>query len=493
MLQNREFTGSLRAFNVANRQFYKKFFVLFLALLCGRVFAQTDYYFIVEKSAASILAPPVLQTLITSLVTEEDTVSAISYDDKAVFLFAPLPGNIPGLPKIAAGKLLEKPVKTAVTYAGLAAALDLADEQALAYERADVPKKLIIITCAIPRSPPTPPRNFRRPVNFSEIFYLALDTELDQLIVSIADPGFSWAVDSTLTSAAEPDTGVLTLEDGLMACIGSVIPNDGMVNPRKGSDSFSLGDPFHQIHRGVVLAKNTAPEDAVIFKDNKPVSGVNTNRLGDYSIIDFYGTGSGEFTVANGEMLFAAGWQQISPFVYIAGAGVIAALALLVLVLLVAVARRIKIENKPVWKAVVEYKGVAGRFTAEIAKKKAKSDEYFGSGVTIKMLLSDMRVSDTVDSSTVNDMYPRILYDKHNNKWFIEYKPVSAAEVQLPKNNAGFAGIDPFKTSQPANAGMPSAKKPPAGKVEIKPIKGSFEITHIFVEENIRLFLKEVQ
>jgi hypothetical protein len=135
--------------------------MLFLILLGGYIYAQTDYYFLVENPSPSTLEIPVFQTLISALVTDHDTVGAVSYADSPSFLFAPLPGNTPGLPGMAAGKLLANPLRSPITAAGFAAALDLADAQSLAYERPAAPRKLIIITTAGSMNvPPPPPPKF---------------------------------------------------------------------------------------------------------------------------------------------------------------------------------------------------------------------------------------------------------------------------------------------------------------------------------------------
>jgi hypothetical protein len=472
-----------------NSNKFVAFFSFLVALfLSGPLYGQTDYWFVVEKTAQKNAAA--FQYLVSALASGNDTAAAVGYGVSASLLFAPQPGNTPNLGALAAAKLVSETVKP-ISAAGLEQAIALADEQAAAYDRS-ANRTLIIITTAATSGKTQSPA----PVNFGSILYLALDAELDPDIEAIAKPGNVWQITSTLTEAEAEAAGVYTLAGGLYNSTKKLAPAYKRIPVNADSVSFSLGNFVRQLifqnRRTLILAANTAPGDVEILKEGKRLTAANRNRREAYTIVYFDNTSSGDFRLENGEIILAAGWQRISPLVYIAGLGLVIAAVVFVFILLGILAKFAAIRKKPVWKAVVEHKGIAGRFTAEIAQE-SKGDESFGSGVTIKTLLSDMRVSDTVDGSTVNDAYPRILYDKENKKWFIEYKlsPVSTG-IQLPKNGAGFAGIDPFKASQPASAGTPPAKKVPAGKVEIKPVKGSFEATYIFVDEDVHFLLKEI-
>ena len=86
--------------------------VLFL-VFGGPLFAQTDYFFVLEKPAPQSVSTTVFQVLVSALVTDNDTAGAVSCGDNASLLFAPLSGGTPNLAELAAAKLHSDPLKGA--------------------------------------------------------------------------------------------------------------------------------------------------------------------------------------------------------------------------------------------------------------------------------------------------------------------------------------------------------------------------------------------
>jgi hypothetical protein len=460
--------------------------LFFILVFTGNIYAQTDYCFIIEKPSSKNII--LFQFLVTALSSGNDTVSAIAYGESVSVLFTPLPANTPNLGVLAADKLVSEAEKT-VTPKAFAEALALADSQAAAWDRS-VPHKLLIITGAA--SSGKAPQTLSI-TNFESVLYLAADVEPEASLAAVASPDSLWRIDSSMQTDEDEGDDIYTLSEGLFGCLKALAPAYKKIAVEQDLAGFSVGDLIHQNRGTLILAANTTPDDIEILDDGKAMALATRSRRGAYTIVNLDDAGRGNFTLKNGEIILVAGWQRISPLLYLLALVFVVILVIGVFILLGIMVRIKGQQKKPVWKAVVENKGMAGRFTAEIAQK-ANGDECFGSGVTIKTLLSDMRVSETVDSSTVSDKYPQILYDRDSKKWFVEYKrtPASAGN-QFQKKDEGFADIDPFKSSLPENGETAPAKKPPAGKIEINPIKGSFEVTHIFVDENIRLFLREMK
>ena len=238
------------------------FFVLITLALGKPLFAQTDYMFVLERSSANIIVP-VFQTLVAALVTDADTLSVVSFSDRAAFLFSPLPGNTPELIRLASERVLSDPLRGTVTPAGVSAAITTANEQAYAWGRSGVPGKLIIITSTLRVG-----EDFDIPIpeHFANIYYLSIDVPLEhvQAIVNItsldaAGNNLAWAVDTR--DLAPQDPGVLTLADGLFACINAIAPNR-FRRAAVSSDflSFTVGNLLQQVHRAVVLVQNTSSD-----------------------------------------------------------------------------------------------------------------------------------------------------------------------------------------------------------------------------------------
>lgn len=404
---------------------FAAFFGFLAALfLSGPLYAQTDYWFVLEKTAQKNTAA--FQYMVTALASGNDAVAAVGYGESASVLFTPLPGNTPDLGALASKKLVSEIVKP-ISAAGLERAIALADEQAAAYGRS-ANRTLIIITTAATAGK----TSLLVPANFESILYLALDAEPDPAVEAIADPGCVWQIASALTEEEAEAAGVYTLAEGLYNSTQKLAPAYKRIPVHADLVSFSLGNFFRQLifqnRRTVILAANTAPDDVEILKEGKRMAAANRNRREAYTIIDFDNTGAGDFRLENSKIILAAGWQRVSPFAYFAGLGLIGVIALLVLMLLASAAKRKRREKKPVFQITYEINGLPSGYTVEIcAKSNEKKGSLFGSGVSIKNILTHMEIEESkLNPRVVNDQYPFIERDKGKKEtWFIRYAAIN--------------------------------------------------------------------
>jgi hypothetical protein len=73
----------------------------------------------------------------------------------------------------------------------------------------------------------------------------------------------------------------------------------------------------------------------------------------------------------------------------------------------------------------------SGRGQAKIyIRKRKRTENEFESPILIKQLVSSMGITDEVAANIVTDEYPRILYRKNQNAWFIEYSNNTVSDIQ---------------------------------------------------------------
>jgi hypothetical protein len=290
----------------SSHSFIKKLALCILFFSGGFLFAQVDYFFVLEKAGTGSVAVNVFQTVLTSVIKPNDTVTAVAYTNGASMLFPPLPGNTPDLPKLALDALLADASKTVPSQAGLTAALALADSQALAWQRPGVERRLVIIsgsTLAAGKSQPPPQ-------NFSAVYYAAVDGAPDPGLAALADPANQWLIDSTPDTAV--DASALTLEDGLFAMIKAMAPDYERVNIGDDFSSFTLGGLFWEEATGArVLALNLSGDDVRLLK-NGDEAPCEAYSQGSYTVFTLQNPSGGKYLLENGKVLLVIETRRIS-------------------------------------------------------------------------------------------------------------------------------------------------------------------------------------
>ena len=424
--------------------------VLFL-VFGGPLFAQTDYFFVLEKPAPQSVSTTVFQVLVSALVTDNDTAGAVSCGDNASLLFAPLSGGTPNLAELAAAKLHSDPLKGAgaVSAAGVSSSIALANEQAAAWGRPDVEQKLIVITGPASKGKA---RNIIAPDAFSAVYYLSLDAPPEQALADLAGPDHFWGLDSVTPEPSDP--AFLPLEDGVFACIQAIIPQ--YKKAAIGSDlaTFSAGNLFWQARKAVALAVNTSPDPVGLLNaGNTP--GLSIFPQPNYTVLLLENRG-GTYTVENGEILLAAVWGEFSLVVFVVLGLAAAALALVILAAAAVAAKRIGKQTATVF--VVSYEindRASGLPNAEICKKKKRKKEgVFESGDSLKTIMAYIGVEEAkLDPRVTGDGYPHIEWDREKDAWFVQYNPNTASAAANREETAPTADddFDPFDNPQPSS------------------------------------------
>jgi hypothetical protein len=281
----------------------------------GFLFAQVDYFFVLEKTGPGSVAVNVFQTVLISVIKPNDTVAAIAYTNGASMLFPPLPGNTPDFPKLALDALLADASKTVPSQAGLTAALALADSQALAWQRPGVERRLVIISgSALPAGKSQPPLK-----NFPVVYYTAVDGAPDPgLAALVVNPANQWLIDSSLTldTALTPDTAAgaaaLTLEDGLFAMAKAMAPDYERAKIGDDFISFTLGGLFWEEGTSArVLALNLSGDDVRLLK-NGAEAPCEAYSQGSYTVFTLQNPSGGKYLLENGKALLVIETRRIS-------------------------------------------------------------------------------------------------------------------------------------------------------------------------------------
>lgn len=441
----------------------KHFIAVLLFALNGVLFAQTDYFFLVEKPASpGSLIVSVYQTLVVSLVTDIDTVSAAAYGGDSAFLFAAMPGNLPDLAEMAAAGLLPDAVPKEVSGGSFAEALALADEQAAVWGRPEADKKLIIITGAaasgkIHNIPPPPQA-------FSGIYYLSLDAPPEQGIEGITTPDCIWAVDSENPQPADPQFAPLA--DGLFNCIKAIVPQYKKINLSEDFTSFSVGSFLLRVRKAVVLAYNNGSGPVELLKTGQAAQGASIYPQSDWTVMQI--SEGGVYTIENGGAALAAAVQEVSVFVLVAA--IAAALIAILSVILVASKflkerrRRKEILQKRQFNVLYEKDNVeqTGFQPPIYIEKVPDGTGGFSSGATIRTILANMMIPDLERSllDEVTEIHPFLTCDAVQSPpvWTVHYAP--RAESPLPLN------IQPFMMPN-SNDSQPAWANPAAASSDI--------------------------
>ena len=412
---------------------------LFLILSIS-LFAQADYMFVVEKQTGNDVNIPIFQTLSAALVTDVDTLSVVSFSDRAAYLFNPLPGNIPDFLRIAGEKILSDPLRGTGTFDGFSDAVNLANEQAKAWGRKDIPQKLIIIanTLSGKNTNISPPDAFE-----NNIYYLSINTPLEQVIKDIIDEDANgnlcaWAVDTNNLTPQDPE--FYTFDEGLFACINAIAPNR-YKKSSIGSDflSFTAGNLLQQIRKAVILVENTSSNDKVTLSKQGGDVPVPEIPWSAYTVLPLENAGMGTYEVKNGKIVLVLVQTKISDNVWIFGIITAGILALLCILFIRKLFKAIIKTVRPVQAFEVSYQvngSPSGRDNAKIYKKKHKRNKNeFESPVIIKQLITSMGITDALDTKIVSDKYPHIIYKEDKNTWYIEYAPDAVDDFHTAANS----------------------------------------------------------
>jgi len=463
----------------------RKVYLLAVFLLLGKsLFAQTDYVFVLEKpQTGSDVSISVFQTVVAAMVTDNDTLSAVSFADKVTYLFSPLPGNTPELVRIAGEKVRADPLKGVVTAAGISDSIKQANEQAKAWGRSGAVSKLIIITSSLSVGKA---RNIAEPDSFDSIFYLSLDSPPEQILVDIAEPlsngsEFCWAID---TKNSIPAEDYVSLADGIYNCVHANAPKFKKLSFDSDLAGFSAGNLLQQVGKMIVLVKNTAADPVDLYKSGKKAANLSVFPQKTYSVVQVEAVSMGKFTVENGEIVLVLACGEISIIVFGAAAVVLAAIFLIIVVSLAGAAKKGREAKRPVYQVTYLKSGRdSGQLKANICKvRNRKNEGDFESGVLIKSIVEYMGIKDKLDQKVVDDFYPRIAYRADKEAWFIEYNPESVTVSAMDEPvTAGTEEYDIFgggSSSQPteSNDGMGEESIPKDEQVT----GSSFKIKRIF-------------
>jgi hypothetical protein len=292
----------------SSHSFIKKLALCILFFSGGFLFAQVDYFFVLEKTGTGSVAVNVFQTVLISVIKPNDTVAAIAYTNGASMLFPPLPGNTPDLPKLALDALLADASKTVSSQAGLTAALVLADSQALAWQRPGVERRLVIISgSALPAGKSQPSLK-----NLPVVYYTAVDGAPDPGLAALVNPANQWLIDSSLTPDTAAGAAALTLEDGIFAMVKAMAPNYERAKIGDDLISFTLGGLFwEEVTSARVLALNLSGDDVRLLK-NGAEAPCEACSQGSYAVFTLQNPSGGKYLLENGKALLVIETRRIS-------------------------------------------------------------------------------------------------------------------------------------------------------------------------------------
>jgi hypothetical protein len=269
---------------------------LLLAGMAGTVFAETDYFLVMEQKPGGGFAQAVAMAIVP-LLDPADTVSIVGMSNTVTLLLPPMSLGTPGLLAMINNVLL-KPIpqtlgRTSPRYSpAVAAAVNLTDEQAGALALAQPGRKarLVILAETTLKADGVP-----SPSTFARIDYISLNAAADP---TLAGSDGIWAL------AEQPNPGAALPErlfaEGFLEFTKTI--NDTYTAAAISDDggSFALGDFFHTAHNAAVIMMGA--EAAVSKKGSGP--GGETYQYGNYAAAA-PGAG-GAYTVAGAQVVFAA-------------------------------------------------------------------------------------------------------------------------------------------------------------------------------------------
>jgi hypothetical protein len=460
-----------------------------LSRLQGPPLVISDYYFVAEKPGADDSAVPVLSAFLAALVSDADTVSFITYAEKPLIVCPPLEGNTPDFPQLIMDRLNAVPAAKAVSETALAAAVNLADEQAAVNARPEAVRRLLVFSGARTAAAGiAPPKNFN-----GGVFYVSLDSPPEQALAAIAGPGRFWHFgikQPPAGEAAAPEDPV-NFADGFAALISAV--NGGYGVGQKDAQAFTLGAFFKTVRGAVILVENA--NSLSLSKDNKAVQEARLIPAGQYGIIKLNNAPAGNYTVAGADVVQVMEWTGLSPAIFAAGGLAIAAVLLILLVAVIAAAGRAKEQRRTVFKVICEVNNNNPGFPEpEICmKKNPKYPLKFESGSSIRaIVMTGMRgeIEETKLSPVVKDNSPFIEFDKQRKQWILKYD-ISTAEREEEQDTPADDGPDLFGRNKTPVETERTSEETAEFNVDEEYIidKAKFEAPCIFMDRNYKLFL----
>lgn len=475
--------------------------VLFFFIICP-VFSQkdiafiSDWYFVAERPEPGDMILPVLSIFLEVLVSDADTLSFITYSEKPLLVCPPLEGNTPDLSQLIISRLKAVPTAKATTENTLAAAIDLADEQAAVHARPEALSRLFIFGEAKTTAAGiTPPKNFP-----GGVFYISLDAPLEQTIADLAGAGHFWhfGIEQPPAEKATAPGDAVNFADGFAALICAV--NDRYAIGQKGGETFSAGSFFKTVKNILVLVENVQPGISLsVSKDGKVIPDVRSVQAERYGIIKLNNVPAGNYRVTGGSIIQVMEWTELSPLIFAVVCLGLAILLLLLVILLIAAVKNAEKQKRPVFKVICEVNNRnAGFPEPEICiKKNPKNLLQFESGAKIKdIVMIGMRgdIEKSKLSPIVKDDFPFIQFDKQRNLWVIKYninKPVQEEEQDTSVDE----GPDLFgrkKTPTVAEIDQTNTKTAEFDVDEeyiIPEHNVKFEVPGFFIDRSYRLFL----
>ncbi|MDR1074114.1 MAG: hypothetical protein LBL45_10650 [Treponema sp.] len=381
-----------------------------LLLASGIAFSQTDYFFVLGGTANGNRTLPVFYTLLSSIISENDTVSVLSSSGAATLVCPPVAGDTPHIASIL-------PSFPSAPSGDSASALALAGEQAAIYGRQGARRALVVISSDQNDAP------LARPTSFTDIYYIAVDAPLNPALTAVSNPGCAWEINDD--SLADVLSGFITLLAPRYKKVKkSALDDDAGV--------LSIGDFFHKTKRAALLVENGAAGQTAITKSRIPVS-CDLTQIDGYSVVALNDPAWGKYDVGNGKALVAVEWNELSPIVFIAAGSILAfIIALLVIAASVAVARDKRL-RKPAYKVGVCNKDgdLLGKSVWLGVKESRGKNQQFKSGDSVFQLCDAMKLAD--DTEGLKEMLKKdendaviagqtfIKWDKKKDDWCLEY------------------------------------------------------------------------
>jgi hypothetical protein len=295
--------------------------------MAGAAFCETDYFLVVEQKPGGGFAQAVAMAIIP-IFDDAGTVSIIGVSNTVTLLLPPMPLGTPGLLDMVNGLLLKPippaPGKTPPYSPAMAAAVNLADEQAGALASAQPGKDIRLVILA---ETTTKADSVSSSSNFARIDYISLNAATDPELAALAGPP-----DGVWELAEQPDPEAASparpFAEGFLEFVKTINGDYTAAKTSEADDGFTLGDLVHTVHNGVVI---TAGGEAIVSKKGSSTD-EETYQYGNYAVAAVTG---GEYTVAGAKVIFTAAvaplvlWFIPTVVVLVLGLGTVLAVFLL--------------------------------------------------------------------------------------------------------------------------------------------------------------------
>ena len=510
MVKRRFFTVlSTFLYTFTNKHVKSVCFFFFFLTFSISLFAQTDYTFVIEKPSPdndNDVSISIFQMLAAALITDNDTLSVVSFSNNAAYLFSPLPGNTPNLIGLAGEKVLSDPLRGGrVEATAISAAINLANEQAEAWGRQGADKKLIIITGS--DSAGKNPTIEQPSIFGTYIFYISIDSELEE-VQTIADLTkqndgtlHAWAID---INADEPEGSLVSLADGVFDCVRANNKKYELINA-ENSTIFSAGDFLFQANKVIILAKNNPKTSEVELQQNGKKVPVSLYRQSSYSVLQIGTMSKDSCTLSNGDIVTILVIKKISCIVLVVG-GILVFCVVFGFVIIIKrfIINPIKtkvtenIKKKDVQFVLVleengeERLGIEPEVYIEVPKNKTG----YQPPVSIYGIMQTMVIHELNEKkrNDVDQEYPKIIYEENN--WIIQYRPRKAVQQPYFKHEDKEQSVfdQMLKGTDSKKAETVFIEEDYLEKDLVVFIDGKFTIKHIFKDDcKVKIVLKKLK